>query len=413
MSSIIGQRVPPTQLWRWSCLQSPSTIFLPFPIHRKKRLISQFARQSHPYQSNGHQDRVRAIRYGIDPLKPAPKKRISNAFPFLQFAGASLVPSHNVNKIVPSTVGVPWTTLFRASLQSKYWLEAEETAKGFIEEILGKRGDDKPQEYINAATEAAVSFGINVTPMGDLGRMIFLTKFWVFVFLSDDAADSGNRAIMIPLGDELKKSAESEHVVYNTLAKEAMSYDMDQGKRLMESLVFWGTAMQEHGPEWSPTLEDYMDYRIKDVGAGTVSRAVEFACDVSLSEADRKVVSCLQPLCDRHFILTNDRYSYAKEIVAEQECGAAVVNSVRVVRRLMNTSDSSAKAIIQQIIWDIEYQMHAEYERLSQGGVTTPQLTYAQGMIASMAGNKFYSATCPRYARATEGSELHKDIYKR
>jgi hypothetical protein len=138
-----------------------------------------------------------------------------------------------------------------------------------------------------------------------------------------------------------------------------------------------------------------------------VFRSVEFACDVSLSETDLEVVAHLRSLCEKHFLLTNDLYSYAKEAVAQQETGKGVLNAVQTVHLLMSTSVPLAKGIVRQMIWDVERQMHKEYKRLAQNA-TVPQLTYAQGLIVSVAGNMFYSATCARYARAIKGSELHR-----
>ena len=66
---------------------------------------------------------------------------------------------------------------------------------------------------------------------------------------------------------EGNEEQESEHTVYNMLAKEILSEDFVQGKRLLESVVSWISTTQRTPPETFPTLEDYMVYRARDVGA--------------------------------------------------------------------------------------------------------------------------------------------------
>lgn len=211
---------------------------------------------------------------------------------------------------------------------------------------------------------------------------------------------------MIPSHDALQQEPGSDITVYDMLAREILSEDTIQGARLLESVISWVSAAQKKPHESFPTLEDYMTYRVGDVGVGAVFRSVEFACDIPLSETDLEAVARLRSLCEKHFLLTNDLYSYAKEAIAEQAHGDPVLNAVRVVQRFMNTSVALATAIVRQVIRDVENQMNDEYEHLAQGA-TNPQLTYAQGLITAVAGNMFFSATCPRYARAVQGSRLH------
>lgn len=69
-------------------------------------------------------------------------------------------------------------------------------------------------------------------------------------------------------------------------------------------------------------------------------------------------------------------------------------------------SPSSAKVILRNVILDVEGQIHGEFERLvaNNGGITEEELGYVRGLVAVVAGNVFYSATCGRYAMFIEGS---------
>jgi hypothetical protein len=95
---------------------------------------------------------------------------------------------------MPSANNVPWPTSFPNSLQSKYWVEVEETARGFVLEILATRSEVKPEKYIDTITDAAVSLLINVAPMGNLSRMNILAKLYVFFIISDGKQPFGEVA---------------------------------------------------------------------------------------------------------------------------------------------------------------------------------------------------------------------------
>lgn len=138
-----------------------------------------------------------------------------------------------------------------------------------------------------------------------------------------------------------------------------------------------------------------------------ILRSVEFGCNITLSSRDEHVLSQIRAASAKHFALTNDLYSYAKEYIAEQERGETLINAVRVLQNLLDVSAPAAKSILRCMILDIEGQIHADYERLLEAdGTTEEQLRCARGFTAFLSGNMFFSATSERYARAVPGSRL-------
>ena len=107
-------------------------------------------------------------------------------------------------------------------------------------------------------------------------------------------------------------------------------------------------------------------------------------------------------------LLTNDLYSYAKEVIAEAGGGEKMFNAVRVVKQSMGVDDGVAKRMVRMVIVNLEGRMDGEYTRLERGHgiISEAGLRYARAMIIAAAGNMFFSATCGRYARVVEGSEL-------
>lgn len=100
-----------------------------------------------------------------------------------------------------------------------------------------------------------------------------------------------------------------------------------------------------------------------------------------------------------HFSLTNDLYSYDKEILEVEEQEAALVNAVYVLQVLLKVSDRTSKLILRSIVLDLENQIQVSYSALLQSKTLNDrQLRYARSMIESLAGNLFHSSTLTRYA---------------
>lgn len=105
-------------------------------------------------------------------------------------------------------------------------------------------------------------------------------------------------------------------------------------------------------------------------------------------------------LCISHFTLTNDIYSYDKEILERKEEATAAFNAAYVLQVLLNVSATSSRVILCQIIFNLEDQLHASYEAHVQANALNRwQLRYTGPMIERLAGNLFYSSTISRYAR--------------
>ena len=107
-----------------------------------------------------------------------------------------------------------------------------------------------------------------------------------------------------------------------------------------------------------------------------------------------------------HISLTNDLYSYSKEVL-EMKDGGALVNGVHVLQSLLGVCPNTAKVILRNILWSIENQLDQMYDDFEQSGkFSKDQLRLFRGMIESLAGNMFYSATTYRYACVVPESAL-------
>ncbi|KAI2873813.1 hypothetical protein CBS11852_10728 [Aspergillus niger] len=304
---------------------------------------------------------------------------------------------------------VPWPTSLPCALQSQYWREAEDAASDFLQTLFASNNNPKRDKYLTAVTDAVVSYAINLIPLCDLARIKLLSRTFVLAFLHDDAVDAGNVSdnnVLIPT----ERNSPTPHKAFDILSEEILAADPINGAILVEDILAWGSTSRnhQHGPTRFKSLDEYIAHGLEDFGATLILRCVEFSITTpcsSSSPTDLQSVSYLKSLCAKHLLLTNDLYSYAKEVAS----GDAGLNAVRVVQDLMGVSDSSAKMMIRFMLRDLERQMDEEYTRLltsSSTNVNEVQLKHARAMIIAVAGNMFFSATCDRYARAVEGSRL-------
>ncbi|GFF27578.1 aristolochene synthase [Aspergillus udagawae] len=350
---------------------------------------------------------IRKIIYAFDPVE---NQSASSSRPYFSFLNPQAVANspelRHANCIVPSSLKIPWVTSFPASLQSKYWTEAEEAARDLLRTIFVTPSRNVSEKYIKAVIDAAASFTVNVAPTGSLSRTRALARAYTLVFIHDDAVESGNFDATIP--NTYNNNERGSHTGFDMVAQEVMSEDPVQGRRFLDAMISWGSFPQTKQPSKAfPTLMNYLKHRIEDVGAYPVFRSAGFASDISATDQDEQALERLSSLCAKHFALTNDLYSYAKEVIAEKENGEPLLNAVKVVEDLLNVSSSSAKSILRGVILDTERQMGEEYESLlNTKSTTATQLVYARGLIIAVAGNMFFSATSSRYARAVDGSRL-------
>lgn len=353
----------------------------------------------------------RPISYAFDPATPATQSSpTSPAFSFLHPSNLTQDAEYqHAIPLNPQNLKVPWPTSLPCTLQSKYWREAEAATKDLLQTLFPPNNNPKGEKYLTAVTEGVVSYTIHLFPLCDLARIKLFSRTLVLAFLHDDAVDAGNLndvVVLIPA----EKNSKPSHKAFNIISEEILTADPGNGAILIEDILSWGSTSRNHqqGPTRFSSLDEYIAHGLEDFGATLTLRCVEFSITTphaSSSLADLRSVSYLKSLCAKHLLLTNDLYSYAKEVAS----GDTGLNAVRVVQDLMGVSDSSAKMMVRLILRDVERQMDEEYTRLlnnSSTNIDETQLKHARAMIIAVAGNMFFSATCDRYARAVEGSRL-------
>ena len=97
-------------------------------------------------------------------------------------------------------------------------------------------------------------------------------------------------------------------------------------------------------------------------------------------------------------MITNDIYTYDKELEEFKTLGAALINGVYVVEQLLSVPPDAAKRVVHEIIRDIELELYQLcQEHLQSGQCNDRQRTYIMGLVYATSGNIFFSATLGRY----------------
>ncbi|KAI9933546.1 hypothetical protein MW887_008019 [Aspergillus wentii] len=338
--------------------------------HIFRPLLSTLAQRGF-HQNHVLKIETRKIFYAFDPVDTPDTPDQTNNFTFLHPQNIPKNPEFkHANLIDPPTIGVPWFSSIKYTLQSKYWREAESALREFTAEYILKNRNPVQKEYVDATVGAALTFVVNGMPMASLRRLLILTKFYGLITMHDDAMESGytggqSEAALPRCSDERKSDT-----ALSILTQELLAEDPIQGKRFLDGILSWSALKSQ--PEMTfNSFDDYVKHRMEDSGSDLILRSVEFGCNITLSSHDEHILAQIRTASAKHFALTNDLYSYAKEYIAEQERGETLINAVRVLQNLLDVSAPAAKSILRRMILDIEGQIHADYERLLEADVAT------------------------------------------
>ncbi|PYH49755.1 uncharacterized protein BP01DRAFT_412653 [Aspergillus saccharolyticus JOP 1030-1] len=358
---------------------------------------------------------LRPITHAFDPAENTP---LPHASPFSTIRPISLAQDQRferANTIYPPSHCIPWPSLLPAAFQSKYWRQAEAAATGYLQAINAHHPTLLTHHTARTKklVDTAVSYATNLVPLSSITRMQLLAKTYILLFLHDDAVDTRDSTLTIPprSAASQRRNSKAKYLAYDILAQEILAEDPHEGKRLLEECIAWGSATGADRPGTFASLDEYIEHGLKDFGAELILQTVRFSCGdgVGKSGEESQELEPLKALCAKHLLLTNDLYSYAKEVRAEAEGGEVVLNAVRVLRGLIGggCDDALARRLLRLVIRDLEERMSAECLRVEQlGHLSEMQMVYARAVIVAVAGNMFFSATSPRYAGAVEGTKL-------
>ncbi|CAI7604432.1 unnamed protein product [Penicillium glandicola] len=401
---------------------------------------------------------MKPFEYFFDPAPLGDDYTSKHLFPFLEAATREVIPGlENSNCFNPRDKGLPWPTTFPAAVQSKYWRDGQAAAVVLFEQIRsaahsrgyelrhnGSVDEERSKRRDMLLIDTAISAPINMFPAANANQARILAKGNVFIFIHDgerhipyatsnkyltfslkmmsivktmDQLSQGTNVLkealeeLDSLPEELEKyQGPWKNPLFQAWVDECAQENFAAGLQFVQGALIWAKHTLDNPPkkqDYFSSWSDYVSFRIKDFMTVGVSGMLQLSCNIEVPQAEREALDEMYELYMMHFSLTNDLYSYEKEMLETKEAGVAIVNGVPVLAHLLNISRETAKAVLRLILIDLENKLHVVYNAHVQSGkLNDRQLRYARSMIEGLAGNLFYSATIARYARAVPGSHL-------
>ncbi|WNG51228.1 hypothetical protein F0U60_49170 [Archangium minus] len=281
-----------------------------------------------------------------------------------------------------------------------------------------------PKEPSRVKRFDASQFGLLTAytyPKGTRERLELCNDWHVWLFLFDDEADEqkevGQRpeylqayveaCLKVLRGGPLRSRATPlerfTHELHTRMCRLASDMWLERFARDAEDYLYRGTlpAARNWAAGNVPELEPYIEQRAMDSAMYTAQDLVEFAQEgQELPEAlfQLPLVQRMRHLCTRVVGLTNDLFSFEKEVLWHNNPNNFVY--VLQVNRQLGLEEAIDEAI-SLINADTDAFIACEEELLASGPVDPRVLSYVEGMKAWIHGNVRWSLVTGRYCSPT------------
>ncbi|MCJ1261630.1 hypothetical protein MMC22_001496 [Lobaria immixta] len=212
----------------------------------------------------------------------------------------------------------------------------------------------------------------------------------------------GNRQILDVLIEKNQKSGKDlgAKKIQLQILSEMTAIDKERALIIMNS---WSTLMElSAGRERSApftTLEEYLPYRVIDVGEPFWFGAVTFSMALTILEEELDLCKQLARPAFVTLSLTNDLFSWEKERdQAERDGIPHVMNAIWILIQERSITELEAKDLCRAKI----KESVAEYTCVVEDAKKNPDLSldvrkYLEALQYSISGNLVWSLSCPRY----------------
>ncbi|TFK34175.1 isoprenoid synthase domain-containing protein [Crucibulum laeve] len=182
------------------------------------------------------------------------------------------------------------------------------------------------------------------------------------------------------------------------------------GNKYCEETLRWIMALLNQEPfnaSVQNTLESYAEYRFTDAGIWWGFSLMEWTCNLPIPEniACDPNFHALQRKFSMHGLLTNDLYSYRREVLQASRTSSngikpRMVNSIYVVMVEHNFNEEEATEYIKTRITEVEVsflEMEDSWKLKYSGDDLAFFEKYFTATKCMIAGNLWWSASCGRY----------------
>ncbi|GAB7362289.1 hypothetical protein MBLNU230_g2307t1 [Neophaeotheca triangularis] len=197
------------------------------------------------------------------------------------------------------------------------------------------------------------------------------------------------------------------HRLLSPLVKRLLAEDQDLGIQVLKAWRAYYNSVDTKSAADLANLDAYLPYRIMDFGSGPWLVMIRYAMGLHLSEEELESAELLSRAALLSAALTNDYWSWPKEIKGLEARGMRLMNGVSFAMGL-GLSEEEAREHIKHlaVLAEKEYlSLRAEWAmKHPDASEDARKYVVAVGLFA--AGNSLWSSTSPRYNQ-------HREMYKR
>ncbi|KAL4978752.1 isoprenoid synthase domain-containing protein [Aspergillus desertorum] len=256
----------------------------------------------------------------------------------------------------------------------------------------------------------AMDFPRFVALLGPEGRIERLESAALFVSLTgilDDAfsqmsisesREIGARLLGIMQGVAPVDVSNPLEKILGKVIEDMHSQSREMAKDVLDGAVTLFLAQTDKARLGITQLDEYFEFRYRDVGGEFFTALIRFVNDIFLSEAERVQFDSLEKTTIRHAIIANDILSWEKELKEATESnkeGAALCSVVPILARNLRIGFNGAK----RVLWTAARELEGEMERLARelGPLSNEGERYVQALKYLASGNEAWCRTTSRY----------------
>lgn len=197
------------------------------------------------------------------------------------------------------------------------------------------------------------------------------------------------------------------------MLREMVSIDRERALttvRAWSKFIESGSGRQHHVA--FKTLENYLPYRIKDVGEMFWYGMMTFGLQITIPEAEEDICKRLVRPAFAVLCLTNDLFSWEKENLSAIQRGLDYVpNAISVLKTEHSISTEESKCMCRGIIKQcVSEYMDTVEQRGSDATLSIDLRRYLDAMQYTLSGNAVWSLDSPRYNSPTTRTDSQKSL---
>lgn len=131
---------------------------------------------------------------------------------------------------------------------------------------------------------------------------------------------------------------------------------------------------------------------------------IRYSMELDLSLAELQSVKDFQRAVWVSVTLSNDYWSWPKEVASANNCKHGIMNAVSILMRSQGLNETHARHAVKRLSIESEKnvsKLFVNFISKSSPKLSQPLKTFLQAHLWIIAGNSLWSSTCPRYNKDT------------